>query len=136
MNTKDLNNGQIITQGFGLCLLAVAIASPFFLRADAYDPQNPYGLNPVIPIQEQPVVPTQGLQPYGVDGTLDQSEVLALLYLDFSQGQSYEAIKDRFGYPAMRGGSSDFYLMPNGHYAELVYNQANTAIALRLGDSN
>jgi hypothetical protein len=136
MNMKNLNNGQIITHGFGMGLLIVAIASPFFLKAEAYDPQDPYGLIAAAAQENlSTAAPTPGMQPYGVDGALDQSEVLALLYLDFSQGQSYEAIKNRFGYPAMRNSTSDFYVMPNKHYAEIVYDASNRAIALRLGDS-
>lgn len=81
-----------------------------------------------------PTQPAPGTE-YSLNGKLSESQVRDLLYLDFSQGQSYDAIKSRFGFPAYRDGQADFYQMQNGNYAAIYYDSNGRAIDFRLGDS-
>jgi hypothetical protein len=53
-----------------------------------------------------PAVPTSEAQPYGVDGKLNEQELVVLLHLQFPQ--SYSSIKDRLGFPAKRDEVSDY----------------------------
>ncbi|NEP20085.1 MAG: hypothetical protein F6J97_24910 [Leptolyngbya sp. SIO4C1] len=77
--------------------------------------------------------PPPDLQPYGLDGQLNESELRALLYLQFPQ--SYEAMKARFGFPAYRDGVADYYQLPNHRWVAIVY-AGKTATGYRFSDSN
>ena len=77
-------------------------------------------------------VPPAGLEPYGVDGELNESEIRALLYLQFPQ--SYDAISQRFGFPAYRDSTTDYYKLPNGRWAAIQY-AGTTATGLKFSDS-
>ena len=56
--------------------------------------------------------PPPGLEPYALDGTLSEADIVALLHLQFPQ--SYEAVSSRFGFPAYRDSHADYYQLPNG----------------------
>ena len=77
-------------------------------------------------------VPPAGLEPYGLDGELNESEIKALLYLQFPQ--SYEAISERFGFPAYRDSAADYYKLPNGRWVAIQYS-GYTATGYRFSDS-
>lgn len=77
-------------------------------------------------------VPPAGLEPYGLDGQLVESEIQALLYLQFPQ--SYGAMQSRFGFPAYRDAASDYYQLPNGHWVAIDYN-GTTATGYRFSGS-
>ena len=77
-------------------------------------------------------VPPAGLEPYGLDGTLNESEIKALLYLQFPQ--SYEAISERFGFPAYRDNNADYYKLPNERWVAIYYS-GYTATGYRFSDS-
>ena len=81
---------------------------------------------------ESSAVPSAGLQPYGVDGELSQADIKALLYLQFPQ--SYEAISGRFGFPAYRDSTADYYKLPNGRWVAIQY-AGKTATGLKFSDS-
>ena len=74
----------------------------------------------------------QGLKPYGVAGDIKAEETVALLHLAWPQ--SYEAIVGRFGYPAYRTETQDFYQLPNGRWAAINYS-GRTALGYSLSDS-
>jgi hypothetical protein len=75
--------------------------------------------------------PPAGAMPYG-NGRLSPRETTTLMYLGFPQ--SYNAIKNSLGFPSYRTSSADYYQLTDGRWAMLVYNQANQAIALQIGD--
>ena len=77
-------------------------------------------------------VPPAGLEPYGLDGELNESEIKALLYLQFPQ--SYEAISERFGFPAYRDSGADYYQLPNERWVAIYYS-GYTATGYRFSDS-
>ncbi|WP_250565517.1 hypothetical protein [Adonisia turfae] len=77
-------------------------------------------------------LPPVGLEPYGLDGELNESEIRALLYLQFPQ--SYEAISERFGFPAYRDSAADYYKLPNERWVAIYYS-GYTATGYRLSDS-
>ncbi|MEM9804917.1 MAG: hypothetical protein AAF959_06530 [Cyanobacteria bacterium P01_D01_bin.56] len=77
-------------------------------------------------------VPPAGLEPYGLDGELNESEIKALLYLQFPQ--SYEAISERFGFPAYRDSGADYYQLPNDRWVAIYYS-GYTATGYRFSDS-
>ncbi|ESA32747.1 hypothetical protein N836_24360 [Leptolyngbya sp. Heron Island J] len=77
-------------------------------------------------------VPPAGLEPYGLDGELNESEIKALLYLQFPQ--SYEAISERFGFPAYRDSTADYYKLPNSRWVAIYYS-GYTATGYRFSDS-
>ncbi|MEM1242770.1 MAG: hypothetical protein AAGI45_23310, partial [Cyanobacteria bacterium P01_H01_bin.26] len=81
---------------------------------------------------EPSAAPSPALEPYGIDGELSQAEIEALLYLQFPQ--SYNAISDRFGFPAYRDSTTDYYKLPNGRWAAIQY-AGTTATGLRFSDS-
>jgi hypothetical protein len=80
-----------------------------------------------------PAAPPAGLEPYGLDGQLSETDIKALLYLQFPQ--SYEAMQDRFGFPAYRDGAADYYELPNNRWVAVDYSGA-TATGYRFSDSN
>ena len=77
-------------------------------------------------------VPPVRLEPYGLEGELNESEIKALLYLQFPQ--SYEAISERFGFPAYRDNAADYYKLPNGRWVAIQYS-GYTATGYRFSDS-
>lgn len=77
-------------------------------------------------------IPPAGAQPYGADGTLGEVDIKAVLYLSWPQ--KYESIIDRFGYPASRNETQDFYQIPNGRWLAINYS-GRTAIGYSLSDS-
>ena len=77
-------------------------------------------------------VPPVGLKPYGLDGELSEAEIKALLYLQFPQ--SYDAILNRFGFPAYRDSTTDYYKLPNGRWAAIQYT-GTTATGIKFSDS-
>lgn len=77
-------------------------------------------------------VPPAGLEPYGLDGELNESEIKSLLYLQFPQ--SYEAISERFGFPAYRDSTADYYKLPNERWVAIQYSGYN-ATGYRFSDS-
>ncbi|MEA5464642.1 hypothetical protein [Leptothoe sp. PORK10 BA2] len=81
---------------------------------------------------EPAAAPPPGLQPYGVDGELSEADIKALLYLQFPQ--SYDAISQRFGFPAYRDSVSDYYKLPNGRWAAIQY-AGTAATGLKFSDS-
>ncbi|MEM9484934.1 MAG: hypothetical protein AAGA83_14745 [Cyanobacteria bacterium P01_F01_bin.116] len=81
---------------------------------------------------ETSAAPPVGLQPYSVDGKLNESEIKALLYLQFPQ--QYESITDRFGFPAYRDSLNDYYSLPNGRWVAVQYS-GKTATGIKLSDS-
>ena len=81
---------------------------------------------------EPSAAPPPGLQPYGVDGELSEADIKALLYLQFPQ--SYDAISQRFGFPAYRDSVSDYYKLPNGRWVAIQY-AGTTATGLKFSDS-
>ena len=87
---------------------------------------------PAVEAVEPSAVPPAGLQPYGVDGELSEADIKALLYLQFPQ--SYEAISDRFGFPAYRDSTTDYYKLPNGRWVAIQY-AGKTATGLKFSDS-
>ena len=95
--------------GNGLPILLVAIATL------SGCPELDALLTPA-PVEavETSAAPPPGLQPYSVDGKLNESEIKALLYLQFPQ--QYESITDRFGFPAYRDSLNDYYSLPNGRW--------------------
>ena len=76
--------------------------------------------------------PPPGLQPYGVDGELSETDITRLLYLQFPQ--SYNAISNEFGFPAYRDSTTDYYRLPNGRWAAIRYVGA-TAMEVNFSDS-
>jgi hypothetical protein len=69
------------------------------------------------------------LQPYGLNGQMGDYELVSLLYLDFTHGQSYQAMKDRFGFPAYRDGSADYYkIKGSNRLVAVYYDQSGKAI--------
>ena len=76
--------------------------------------------------------PPPGLQPYSVDGSLNEAEIKALLYLQFPQ--QYESITDRFGFPAYRDATKDYYSLPNGRWVAVKYS-GRTATGIKFSDS-
>ena len=81
---------------------------------------------------ETSAAPPPGLEPYSVDGKLNESEIKALLYLQFPQ--QYESITDRFGFPAYRDSVSDYYSLPNGRWVAVQYS-GKTATGIKFSDS-
>ena len=81
---------------------------------------------------EPSAAPSPYLEPYGVDGKLNESEIKALLYLQFPQ--QYESITDRFGFPAYRDSISDYYSLPNGRWVAVQYS-GKTATGIKFSDS-
>jgi hypothetical protein len=75
--------------------------------------------------------PPAGAMPYG-NGRLSARETTTLMYLKFPQ--SYDAIKNSLGFPSYRTASADYYQLPNGRWVMLIYNQANQAIGMQVGD--
>jgi hypothetical protein len=65
------------------------------------------------------------LQPYGLNGQIEQEDIVSLLYLDFTYGQSYQAIRDRFGFPAYREGSADYYKIKGSNRLVAIYYDRN-----------
>jgi hypothetical protein len=76
--------------------------------------------------------PEQDLQPYGVDGSMNGADTKALLHLAWPQ--SYDAIIDRFGFPAYRNATQDFYQLSNGRWVAVNYS-GRTAVGYSLSDS-
>ncbi|NEP58725.1 MAG: hypothetical protein F6K31_17190 [Symploca sp. SIO2G7] len=87
---------------------------------------------PAVEAVESSAAPPAGLQPYSVDGELSEAEIKTLLYLQFPQ--SYEDISDRFGFPAYRDSTSDYYELPNGRWVAIQY-AGKTATGLKFSDS-
>ncbi|MBE9068605.1 hypothetical protein IQ260_18320 [Leptolyngbya cf. ectocarpi LEGE 11479] len=81
---------------------------------------------------EPSAVPSPDLEPYALDGELNKAEIKALLYLQFPQ--SYDAISERFGFPAYRDSTADYYKLPNGRWVAIQY-AGKTATGLRFSDS-
>lgn len=77
--------------------------------------------------------PPPGLEPYGLDGTLSEADIVALLHLQFPQ--SYEAVSARFGFPAYRDSHADYYQLPNGRWAAIQY-AGTTATGFQFSDSS
>ena len=87
---------------------------------------------PAVEAVEPSAAPPAGIQPYGVDGELSEADIKALLYLQFPQ--SYEAISGRFGFPAYRDSTSDYYGLPNGRWVAVQYT-GTTATGIKFSDS-
>jgi hypothetical protein len=69
--------------------------------------------------------PPTTAQPYGVEGTLTESELNTLLHLQFPQ--SYGAIKDRFGFPAKRDEVADYYQVEGTTHWIAIWYQGDRA---------
>lgn len=80
----------------------------------------------------KPATPSATAQPYGLDGQLSEQDTKVLTHLTWPQ--SYDAIKDRFGFPAYRDDAADYYKLPNGHWAAIFYTGAQ-ATSYSLSDS-
>lgn len=77
--------------------------------------------------------PPDGTMPYGVEGSLDEKELLALLYLQFPQ--SYTAIKDRLGFPAQRDATADYYRIEGtSNWVVIWYDETGRAVSYQLSD--
>ncbi|MEO1509427.1 MAG: hypothetical protein AAFU84_17445 [Cyanobacteria bacterium J06633_23] len=87
---------------------------------------------PAVEAIEPSAAPPPGLQPYSVDGSLNEAEIKALLYLQFPQ--QYESITDRFGFPAYRDATKDYYSLPNGRWVAVKYS-GRTATSIKFSDS-
>jgi len=74
---------------------------------------------------------------YGSADGLNQAQSVALdeRCLDFSKGQSYDAMRDRFGYPDARSsdGLTDWYQKADGAWVGVQYSSDNRATGL-VGD--
>ncbi|NJP10747.1 MAG: hypothetical protein HC866_15770 [Leptolyngbyaceae cyanobacterium RU_5_1] len=71
---------------------------------------------------------------YAVDGSLTTTELDTLLGLDFSNGQTYHAMKNALGFPAHRDGNRDYYRMPNRRWIVVNYGTHGKAIGYQIGD--
>lgn len=106
-------------------LLWIAVATTSCPELDALMPAPVEALEPS-------AAPSPDLEPYALDGTLNEAEIKALLYLQFPQ--SYDAISQRFGFPAYRDSTTDYYKLPNGRWAAIQY-AGTTATGLKFSDS-
>ncbi|NEP19968.1 MAG: hypothetical protein F6J97_24285 [Leptolyngbya sp. SIO4C1] len=77
-------------------------------------------------------VPDLDAEDYGLDGTLSQADVLAMTYLEWPQ--SYDAVSGRFGFPAKRNESTDYYQTPGGQWVAVFYDGA-VATGYSISDS-
>ena len=77
-------------------------------------------------------IPPAGLQPYGVNSTLNETDIKAVLHLSWPQ--KYDSIISRFGYPTSRNETQDFYQLPNGRWLAINYS-GRSAIGFSLSDS-
>ncbi|NJP11667.1 MAG: hypothetical protein HC866_21180 [Leptolyngbyaceae cyanobacterium RU_5_1] len=71
---------------------------------------------------------------YAVDGSLTTTELSTLLGLDFSNGQTYHAMKNALGFPAHRDGNRDYYRMPNRRWIVINYGPHGKATSYQIGD--
>jgi hypothetical protein len=76
--------------------------------------------------------PPPSAQPYGVEGTLTEQELIALVHLSFPQ--SYDAISSRLGFPAKRDAAADYYQIEGTNNWVAVWYDG--AIATGYGISN
>ena len=78
--------------------------------------------------QSEPVAPPIHIPDayaYGAAGTLSPEQSASIAHL--GERQSYEAIKDRYGFPDARSedGRTDYYKLSDGAIAVLRYGQDN-----------
>ena len=106
----------------GLCSLSTALYAVFNVQAAIGDLAF-YGGSNAMP-------PADALS--YANGTLTPHETMRLMHLSFPQ--SYNAIKNAIGFPNYRTNVADYYLLPNGRWVMLSYDQSNHAIALQIGD--
>ena len=114
-------------------LLWIALAKPLQRRIATTNCPELELLRPTSVEAVQPsAAPSLGLQPYGVDGELSETDITRLLYLQFPQ--SYNAISNEFGFSAYRDSTTDYYKLPNGRWAAIRYVGA-TATGVNFSDS-
>lgn len=76
--------------------------------------------------------PAPAAQPYGIDGTVDELELNVLFHLSFPQ--SYEAMKNRLGFPAYRDPNFDYYRIAGTQHWVSVEYDGETALGYHVGD--
>jgi hypothetical protein len=81
-----------------------------------------------------------GVKPEGewLDRTgrrLTAEQITLLGTLDYSNGQTYGALKSQLGIPTRRSQDTDFYQMPNRNWLQINYRADGKASGYRIGDS-
>ena len=76
--------------------------------------------------------PPAKAQSYGVEGTLTDVELNALFNLSFPQ--SYEAIKNRLGFPAYRDQQFDYFRVAGTDHWVAVEYAGDQAVSYHVGD--
>lgn len=80
-----------------------------------------------------PASPDANAEDYGLDGTMGEADLLALSYLNWPQ--NYTSISDRFGFPAQRSESADYYSISGNRWVAIYYDSTGNATGYSISDS-
>ncbi len=80
-----------------------------------------------------PAIPDTNAEAYGLSGTMGEADLLALSYLTWPQ--NYTSISDRFGFPAQRSESTDYYNISGNRWVAIYYDSAGNATGYSISDS-
>jgi hypothetical protein len=68
------------------------------------------------------------------DRALTADQLTEIMFLDYSQGQTSRAIRNRYGIPTHSSANADYYRMGNGSYMRFNYRPDGKAYSYRLGE--
>ena len=80
-----------------------------------------------------PASPDTNAEEYGLDGTMGEADLLALSHLNWPQ--NYASISDRFGFPAQRSESVDYYNIAESRWVAIYYDSSGNATGYSISDS-
>lgn len=69
---------------------------------------------------QQLAIPPVTAEDYGLNGSLNEADLIALTALAWPQ--SYTSLSNRFGFPAKRSETADYYQTPSRHWVAIFYS--------------